>query len=439
MNYSAALTATNGEPPYTWGIIAGQLPPGLSLQALTGQISGAPTQAGAFSFQAQVKDSTGETTSSGFNINTGTASSPIVRGVSPNSGPPSGGTPVTLSGSNFQAGATVLFGGVTASSVTASSATQIQAVAPAHLAGTVDITVRNPDAQSSTLASGFTYTTQPSAGLLSGMTPANFTMPSGWTLVKAQDFESGSVGGSESINGSITGSNPHGGSKSLAGTYAGDGATVAYYLNSGVTGSFSELYLSFYDFMEAQGRANDELFIARFFIRDGSGNLAQEVIIDNLGAGNSSSNTGFNSLSSNIVIEPQSPSSGTTTAIWGPGYELGWGTWTQWEIEFKPNSPGNSDGLIRVYKNGALFLEKVNIKLNGNLNMNDAGVEVGGVYTKLTWIRSDGSCGSFLGDGTDSGPRVSNFNHLPCPNQGPPSGVVPIFKRMIDDVIVIKK
>ncbi len=89
--------------------------------------------------------------------------SPIISGVSPNAGSTSGGTSVTITGANFRAGATVLFGGVGALSVTVGSATQIQAVTPAHAAGAVDVTVRNVDGQSSTLGSnfGFIYTTPP--------------------------------------------------------------------------------------------------------------------------------------------------------------------------------------------------------------------------------------------------------------------------------------
>ncbi|MFY9532022.1 MAG: Ig domain-containing protein, partial [Candidatus Acidiferrales bacterium] len=83
VNYKADLAAANGVPPYTWGIVSGELPPGLSLQASTGQISGMPTQAGAFTFLAQVRDSAGGTASSNFSINAGTSSAPSVSGASP--------------------------------------------------------------------------------------------------------------------------------------------------------------------------------------------------------------------------------------------------------------------------------------------------------------------------------------------------------------------
>ncbi|MBI3278853.1 MAG: putative Ig domain-containing protein, partial [Acidobacteria bacterium] len=45
-----------GTPPYVWTVSAGALPPGLSMNAGTGQISGVPSQAGAFSFTARVTD-----------------------------------------------------------------------------------------------------------------------------------------------------------------------------------------------------------------------------------------------------------------------------------------------------------------------------------------------------------------------------------------------
>ncbi len=56
--YSAALTASGGTQPYTWSVIAGQLPPGLTLSN-QGAISGTPSSSGSFNFSAQVRDSAG--------------------------------------------------------------------------------------------------------------------------------------------------------------------------------------------------------------------------------------------------------------------------------------------------------------------------------------------------------------------------------------------
>jgi hypothetical protein len=43
--YSQTLTATGGTPAYTWSLIAGRLPGGLSLNTATGVISGTPSDA----------------------------------------------------------------------------------------------------------------------------------------------------------------------------------------------------------------------------------------------------------------------------------------------------------------------------------------------------------------------------------------------------------
>src|SRR6266566_2943185 len=59
--YSATLQATGGTTPYSWTISSGPLPTGLSLNSVTGAISGTPTQSGTFSFTAQVMDSANNT------------------------------------------------------------------------------------------------------------------------------------------------------------------------------------------------------------------------------------------------------------------------------------------------------------------------------------------------------------------------------------------
>ncbi|WP_370680967.1 putative Ig domain-containing protein [Comamonas sp. GB3 AK4-5] len=57
--YNQALTASQGAAPYSYTVIDGALPAGLSLNPSTGQITGTATVSGSFSFTVQVKDSNG--------------------------------------------------------------------------------------------------------------------------------------------------------------------------------------------------------------------------------------------------------------------------------------------------------------------------------------------------------------------------------------------
>jgi hypothetical protein len=50
------LTATGGIGPYAWSISAGALPPGLTLNTVTAEITGTPLQPATYNFTVQVKD-----------------------------------------------------------------------------------------------------------------------------------------------------------------------------------------------------------------------------------------------------------------------------------------------------------------------------------------------------------------------------------------------
>ncbi len=250
----------------------------------------------------------------------------------------------------------------------------------------------------------------------------------------AQGFESGTS--SQVINGTVASGFAHTGNYALGGTYAGDGQEVAWYLPAGAVNS-REAYVSWWEYDESQGRFNDEMFLMRPFIGDSSGNLLQEDIFDWFGYG-TSSHSGFNSTDAAMVLEPQG--AGATSVSWQNGGTPNWGSWTQWEVHWKANDPGSSNGEAEVYENGQLVDQWTNGNFNGTVDMTGQEIEIGGVYTKLTWYSSGTTCGNFIGDGTDSGPRVTDFSKpCPCANQCPASGYVPVFKRYFDDIIVLKK
>ncbi|MHC4712317.1 MAG: putative Ig domain-containing protein [Planctomycetota bacterium] len=56
VSYSQTVSATGGKTPYSWSVISGSLPSGLSLGSSTGTISGTPTSSGTSNFTVQVTD-----------------------------------------------------------------------------------------------------------------------------------------------------------------------------------------------------------------------------------------------------------------------------------------------------------------------------------------------------------------------------------------------
>jgi hypothetical protein len=85
---------------------------------------------------------------------------PTVTTVSPNQGHTTGGTIVTITGTNFIGTTAVRFGVNDATTFTINSATQITATSPAGAVGTVDVRVTTPAGTSGTSTNDqFTYTT----------------------------------------------------------------------------------------------------------------------------------------------------------------------------------------------------------------------------------------------------------------------------------------
>lgn len=62
------LFADGGVSPYTWTLVAGELPPGLELSASPGRITGTPTTAGTFTFTVRVTDTQGAFAERTFSI-----------------------------------------------------------------------------------------------------------------------------------------------------------------------------------------------------------------------------------------------------------------------------------------------------------------------------------------------------------------------------------
>jgi len=68
MAYNAIFEAIGGSPPYTWSIVSGSLPSGVSLKATSGAISGTPATAGTSRFTLRVTDAHANSATSLFGV-----------------------------------------------------------------------------------------------------------------------------------------------------------------------------------------------------------------------------------------------------------------------------------------------------------------------------------------------------------------------------------
>jgi hypothetical protein len=59
---------SGGTPEFTWAIISGSLPPGMTMNANTGTLSGSPTASGSWSFSVRVTDADGDSDQVAFTI-----------------------------------------------------------------------------------------------------------------------------------------------------------------------------------------------------------------------------------------------------------------------------------------------------------------------------------------------------------------------------------
>jgi len=76
--YSQTLSAQGGDPPYTWTVSSGTLPPGLSLNATSGQVAGTPSSAGVYTFTVRVADKSGSSATRSYTIRITNAPLPAV-------------------------------------------------------------------------------------------------------------------------------------------------------------------------------------------------------------------------------------------------------------------------------------------------------------------------------------------------------------------------
>jgi IPT/TIG domain len=200
---------------------------------LTVQVGGVvnPSTVGAETLSVQTTSDSTSVTSAQYTI----GSAPTITGISPVSGPTSGGAIVTITGTNLTAATAVKFGTVNATSFAVNTATSITATAPAAAASTVDVTVTTPVGTSATSAADqFTYISpptvtgiNPTAGATAGGSSVTIT---GTNFTGATGVSFGSTAATSfTVNGatSITATTPAGSAGTVDVTVTTPGGTSA--------------------------------------------------------------------------------------------------------------------------------------------------------------------------------------------------------------------
>ncbi|MGA2135547.1 MAG: putative Ig domain-containing protein [Bryobacteraceae bacterium] len=182
--YSQTLAATGGTPPYTWSIVNGALPGGLSLSS-SGAITGSLSAAGTFTFTVQVSDSASAiatkklsiTVVSGLSITTAATlpGAPLNASYSQTLSAAGGAPPYTwaLTGGALPAGITLSAAGVVSGTATAS--------------GTFTFTATVTDSAAATASQQFTL-------VVSGLSFSTTSLPNG-TIGTAYDQTLVATGG----------------------------------------------------------------------------------------------------------------------------------------------------------------------------------------------------------------------------------------------------
>ncbi|MEK6302789.1 MAG: putative Ig domain-containing protein, partial [Acidobacteriota bacterium] len=200
-SYSQSLTASGGTAPYTWSVVGGSLPAGVTLSS-GGLLSGNPQAAGTFNFTVKANDSAAGSAQKAFSITIAPAPTSVT--ITTGSALPGGTVGTSYSQSLTASGGTAPYtwsvvGGSLPAGVTLSSGGLLSGNPQA--AGTFNFTVKANDSAAGSAQKAFSITIAPApasvtittgsslpgalagAAYFQGLTASGGTPPYAWSLV----------------------------------------------------------------------------------------------------------------------------------------------------------------------------------------------------------------------------------------------------------------
>jgi large repetitive protein len=221
VTYTDQLTVIGGTSPFTWSVSAGSLPPGVTLGASTGLLSGTPTAVGSYSFTVKVTDQSGLTATEPVSL-------AVIAGPSLNfPAPPPGWTNTVYSDTLTESGGT---GPFTWSVSSGSLPAGISLSSPSgNLTGTPTATGTSSFTVKVTDANGRTATQATSLSISAGVSTTFAAPPAGQVGV-AYTSTLTAAGGTAPYTWSVNaGSLPPGITLTSAGVLAGTPTTAGSY------------------------------------------------------------------------------------------------------------------------------------------------------------------------------------------------------------------
>jgi hypothetical protein len=309
------------------------------------------------------------------------------------------------------------------------------------------------------------YTAPAPKSLLAGMTPANYTLPAGWNLVALQDFEcvnsqafptnpscstlpsSQGTGINYPENDFQTAQNhTPGGSHSYGGLYGGDGAQVDWYEGASAIGSYTSLYVSYWDYADPNAMfGNSDYF--EFELNAPGENPGCWIAIDAQWFGDFYT---ASSTSSWMLVGGEAPGCEGNFLYQQAVYPfyMNAGRWEQHEILITPNtistppisgdppncnsltptSPSCGNGTLQFWADGKIVINALNADLTGGRSYQGAPIILGNVITSFDSKAETKRCTAFSSTGGGT-----------CPGTQPGTGAPQPFHRYFDDIIIMKK
>ena len=166
---NAPLTVTAGNATRSYGqanpVFTGTITGLQGLDNITANYSCAAVPAsppGGYPIVPSLADPFGRLVNYSVTVNNGTltvnpAAPPVISLVSPLTGSTNGGQTVTITGTNFEVGASVNFGSVQTSLVNVTSPASLTVTTPPSSPGLVSVSINNPDGNTFSLPNVFTY------------------------------------------------------------------------------------------------------------------------------------------------------------------------------------------------------------------------------------------------------------------------------------------